>query len=345
MLYIPAKAPVDLYSPEMKRGVQLYVKRVFVMDECRELLPSHLRFIKGVVDAHDLSLNVSREILQQDRQIALIRKQLVKKVLATLDEMQRDNAEQYATFWTEFGPVLKEGLANWDTQDKEKLMDLVVAPSTTQARTSLTEYVGRMKPDQDAIYYLVGSAKDSVAKSPLLEAFVAKGIEVLLFSDQVDEFWLERAPTYRDKAMKSIARGDIDLGTKASSDDEARFKDLLDALRVYLDSEVKEVRLSQRLATSAAVLVSDEHDMTPRMQRMMEQLGQSPPLSKRILELNPTHPLIAKLQAIYTESKTDPRIEQIGKLLLGQAHLAESGAIPDLGAFSQALTDVMLRAT
>jgi molecular chaperone HtpG len=345
LLYIPAKAPVDLYSPEMKRGVQLYVKRVFVMDECRELLPSHLRFIKGVVDAHDLSLNVSREILQKDRQIALIRKQLVKKVLATLEEMQRDNAEQYTQFWTEFGPVLKEGLANWDALDKEKLMDLVVAPSTTQPRTSLTEYVGRMKEGQDAIYYLVGSAKDSVAKSPLLEAFVAKGFEVLLFSDQVDEFWLDRGPTYRDKPMKSIARGDIDLGTKASTDDEARFKDLLDALRVYLDSEVKEVRLSQRLATSAAVLVSDENDMTPRMQRMLEQLGQSAPLSKRILELNPTHPLVAKLQAIYTESKTDPRIEQIGKLLLGQAHLAESGAIPDLGAFSQALTDIMLRAT
>ena len=345
LLYIPAKAPVDLYSPEMKRGVQLYVKRVFVMDECRELLPSHLRFVKGVVDAHDLSLNVSREILQKDRQIALIRKQLVKKVLATLEDMQRDNAEQYTQFWTEFGPVLKEGLASWDAQDKEKLMDLVVAPSTTQARTSLTEYVGRMKEGQDAIYYLVGSAKDSVAKSPLLEAFVAKGFEVLLFSDQVDEFWLDRGPTYRDKPMKSIARGDIDLGTKASTDDEARFKDLLDALRVYLDSEVKEVRLSQRLATSAAVLVSDEHDMTPRMQRMLEQLGQSAPLSKRILELNPTHPLVAKLQAIYTETKTDPRIEQIGKLLLGQAHLAESGAIPDLGAFSQALTDIMLRAT
>ena len=346
LLYIPAKAPFDLYSPEMKRGVQLYVKRVFVMDECRDLLPAHLRFVKGVVDAHDLSLNVSREILQKDRQIQLIRKQLVKKVMVTLEELQRDAPDQYAQFWTEFGPVMKEGLASYDTQDKDKLLELVSARSTQKDHTSLAEYVARMKDGQDAIYFLVGASPETVARSPLLEAFVAKGYEVLLFSDPVDEFWLDRAPAFQGKALKSISRGDVDLGTPAASDDaRAKFADLLACLRVHVQDEVKEVRLSQRLASSAACLVGDEHDMTPRMQRMMEQLGQPVQKPKRILELNPTHPLIGKLQAIFVEDKADPRLEQCAKLLLGQAHLAESGSLPDQSAFGGALTEIMLRAT
>lgn len=346
LLYIPTKAPFDLYSPEMKRGVQLYVKRVFVMDECRDLLPSHLRFVKGVVDAHDLSLNVSREILQKDRQIQLIRKQLVKKVLATLEELLRESPDQYAQFWAEFGPVLKEGLANYDVQDKDKLLDLVIAPSTQHERTTLAEYVARMKEGQDAIYFLVGASKETVARSPLLEAFAEKGYEVLLFSDPVDEFWLDRAPAFQDKPLRSISRGDIDLGSKATTDDQrARYADLLAGLRVYLQDEVKEVRLSQRLASSPACLVNDENDMTPRMQRMLEQLGQTPQKVKRILELNPAHPLLGKLHAIFTESKSDPRLEQCAKLLLGQAHLAESGTLPDQASFGSALTDIMLRAT
>jgi molecular chaperone HtpG len=346
LLYIPSKAPFDLYSAEMKRGLQLYVKRVFVIDECRDLLPAHLRFVKGVVDAHDLSLNVSREILQKDRQIQVIRKQLVKKVLATLGELQRDAPDQYAQFWAELGPVLKEGLASYDAQDKDKLLELVVAPSTQHERTTLAEYVARMKDGQDAIYFLVGSSKDAVAKSPLLEAFVEKGYEVLLFSDPVDEFWLDRAPTFRDKPIKSIGRGDIDLGAKATNDDErARFADLLACLRVHLQDEVKEVRLSQRLATSPACLIGDEHDMTPRMQRMLEQLGQPPTKTKRILEVNPKHVLLQKLQAIFAESRADPRLDHCAKLLYGQAHLAESGTVADLATFNQALTDIMLRAT
>jgi molecular chaperone HtpG len=316
------------------------------MDECRDLLPAHLRFVKGVVDAHDLSLNVSREILQKDRQIQVIRKQLVKKVLATLEELHRDAPDQYAQFWAELGPVLKEGLASYDTQDKDKLLELVVAPSTQHERTTLADYVARMKEGQDAIYFLVGSSKDAVAKSPLLEAFVEKGYEVLLFSDPVDEFWLDRAPKYRDKPMTSIGRGDIDLGTKATSDDErARFADLLACLRVHLQDEVKEVRLSQRLASSPACLVGDEHDMTPRMQRMLEQLGQAPTKTKRILEVNPKHALLQKLQTIFVESRSDPRLSECAKLLYGQAHLAESGTVPDLTTFNQALTDIMLRAT
>jgi len=346
LLFIPEKAPYDVYSPEMKRGLQLYVKRVFVMDECRDLLPSHLRFVRGVVDAHDLSLNVSREILQKDRQIAAIRKQLVKKVLGALDETKREQSEKYDAFWTELGPVLKEGLANYDTQDKDKLLELVLAASTREVgkRTSLADYVARMKEGQDAIYYLVGT-KDTVTKSPLLEAFVAKGYEVLLFSDPVDEIWLERAPSFQDKPLRSIARGDIDLGDKPADDEQkTKFADVLAALRVALQEEVKEVRLSQRLASSPVCLVSDEHDPTPAMQRIMEQLGRNTGKVKRILEVNPNHPLLPKLHAIHTESASDPRISQFAQLLYGQAHLAEAGTVPDQAVFSQALFDVMMRA-
>lgn len=343
LLFIPSKAPFDLYNPEMKRGLQLYVKRVFVMDECKDLLPPYLRFVRGVVDAHDLSLNVSREILQKDRQIQVIRKQLVKKVLATLGEVQRDAADTYMTFWTELGPVLKEGLLAGDA-DKDKLLDLVMAESTRGSeRTSLADYVGRMKDGQDAIYFLVGPSQEHVAKSPLLEAFAAKGFEVLLFSDAIDELWLENAPAFRDKPLKSISRGDINLGGNDAAAQPEQYADLLTCLRVHLQDEVKEVRLSQRLASSPVCLVQDENDLSPRMQRMMEQLGHAAPKPKRILEVNPSHPIVGKLQAIYAASKADPRLSEYAKLLLGQAHLAESGVLPDPAAFSQVLTEVMLR--
>jgi len=354
LLYIPSKAPFDLYSAEMKRGVQLYVKRVFVMDECKELMPTHLRFVKGVVDAHDLSLNVSREILQKDRQIQVIRKQLVKKVLATLDEMKRDKPEDYLQFWAAFGPVLKEGLLSYDTQDNDKLLELVVTASThdTAKLASLDDYVGRMKEGQDAIYFLAGASKEAIARSPLLEAFADKGYEVLLFADPIDELWLERAPSFKTKPLKSIGRGEIELGSeddrkKAAEDlqdKQKEYSDLLTYFRVHLQNEIKEVRLSSRLTSSPVCLVSDEHDITPRMQKMLEQLGQKPPKMKPILELNPRHQLIPKLQAIFAENKADPRLGLYAELLLGQAHLADSGQLPDPTAFSRSLADVMLHA-
>src|SRR5580658_8774554 len=352
LLFIPSKAPFDLYSPEMKRGVQLYVKRVFVMDECKDLLPQYLRFIKGVVDAHDLSLNVSREILQKDRQIQVIRKQLVKKVLATLEEMKAGSAKEYAEFWAQFGPVLKEGLLGFD-DDRDKILGLVVAESTAAPSdlTSLEQYVGRMKEGQDAIYFLTGASKDAVARSPLLEAFAEKGYEVLLFSDPVDEIWLERAPKFKDKALQSIGRGEIKLGseddrkkeTEALEEKKKEYGDLLACFRVALQEEIKEVRLSNRLTSSAVCLVGDDHDMSPRMQKMLEQLGQKPPKVKRVLELNPSHPLIAKLRVVFLENKEDPRLKLYAELFLGQAHLAESGQLPDPGAFSHVLAEVMLR--
>jgi molecular chaperone HtpG len=354
LLYIPSTAPFDLYSAEMKRGLQLYVRRVFVMDECRELMPQHLRFVKGVVDAHDLSLNVSRELLQKDRQIQVIRKQLVKKVLATLEEMKRDQEEDYLKFWAAFGPVLKEGLLPGGTQDQDKLLDLIMAPSThheTQP-TSLEQYVGRMKEGQDAIYFLVAPSRDTAARSPLLEAFKAKGYEVLLFWDPVDELWLERAPRFKDQPLRSIGRGEIELGTEderkqrgeALEEQQREYADLLTCFRVHLQEDVKDVRLTTRLTSSPACIVGDEHDPSPRMVRMMEQLGQQPPKVKPILELNPGHALMARLQAMFADSKTDPRLASYARVLLGQAHLADSGHLPDPDAFSKALTELMLGA-
>jgi molecular chaperone HtpG len=352
LLYIPSKAPFDLYSPEMKRGLALYVKRVFVMDECKELLPQYMRFIKGVVDSHDLSLNVSREILQKDRQIQIIRKQLVKRVLAVLEEMKKESSKEYFAFWTELGPVLKEGLLGFDVQDKDKLLDLVVAASTagTSTLTSFEEYLGRMKDGQDAIYYLTGASKDAVSKSPLLEAFVQKGYEVLLFSDPVDEIWLAQGAKFKDKPLTSIGRGEIKLGsdeerkkeTEALEDKSREYGDLLTCLRVALQDDIKEVRLSSRLTSSAVCLVSDDNDMSARMQKMLKQLGQEPQKTRAVLEVNPGHPLIPKLAAIFQQNKDDPRLKLYAELLLGQAHLAESGELPDPAAFSKVLADVML---
>lgn len=353
LLYIPSKAPYDLYNPEMKRGLQLYVKRVFIMEECRELMPSWLRFVRGVVDAHDLSLNVSREILQKDRQIQVIKKQLVKKVLSSLEDLKKDNNEKYLSFWAELGQVVKEGLVAPDS-DKNKVLELVLAASTNEEGklTSLDQYVERMKPGQDAIYYLSGPNPDTVRRSPLLEAFKAKGYEVLLFSDAIDELWLDRAPSFRDKPLKAIGKGEHELGTEEEKKQaqeekekkETELKDLLNALRAHLQEDIKEVRLSTRLTSSAVCLVGDEHDLTPSMQRILEQMGQPSQKMKRILELNPAHPLMGKLQAMFTENKADPRIKDYAQLLFGQAVLAESGQLKDPSEFTRLLAELMVRA-
>jgi molecular chaperone HtpG len=353
LLFVPSRPPFDLYSAEMKRGLQLYVRRVFIMDECRDLLPPHLRFVKGVVDAHDLPLNVSREILQKDRQIQIIRKNLVKKVYGVLEEMKREQKKEYLDFWTAFGPVLKEGLLSPE-EDKDRLLDLVMAPSTNSGTelTSLEHAAARMKEGQEGIYFLTGPSPEALAHSPLLEAFTQKGYEVLLFGDPVDEVWLERAPKYRGKPLISIGRGEVKLGTEeerqkesdALAEKQRQLGDLLSCLRAHVQDEIKEVRLSARLTSSAACLVADEHDLSPRMQRMLEQLGQKPPKVKRILELNPGHEIVAKLGDIFKENTGDPRLKLYAELLLGQAHLAESGQLPDPVAFSKLLADVMLRA-
>ena len=353
LLYIPSRAPFDLFQPEMKRGVQLYVKRVFIMDECKDLMPSWLRFVKGVVDAQDLPLNVSREILQKSRQIQAIRKQLTKRVLDTLDELKTESAESYATFWKELGPVLKEGLVPAEVAEKDKILGLLMVASThhSNSQTSLADYVSRMKEGQDAIYYLTGPNLETLRSSPHLEVFKAKGYEVLLFADGIDEVWLERDPEFSGRPFKSVGKGDVELGTdeekqsaeRAQAAKEVELKDVLNAIRVVLQDDVKEVRLSKRLTSSAACLVSEEGDISPQMAKMMAAMGQPVPKVKRIFELNGAHAVVEKMQKLFTADAQHPLLKDYARLLYGQSILAEGGQIDDPTAFNNALLEVMVK--
>ncbi len=357
LLFVPSRAPFDLYYRDMsRRGVQLYVKRVFIMDECEELLPSYLRFVKGVVDAEDLPLNVSRELLQQNRQVQVIRKHLVKKVLDALVELKRDDAPGYREFWRELGPCLKEGLLT-SGQREERVLELVITASTRDpdAPTSLAEYVERMKEGQESIYYLTGQNLDTLRRSPHLEAFRERGIEVLFFTDQVDEIWLQQRAEYQDKKLVSVLSAEVpELEKAEESSAEETTKDegaasqeldgLLMAMRAALQEQVKEVRVSKRLTTSATCLVTAGGDLTPQMERLMKATGQSIPTSKRILEVNPRHPVVEKLAARHSGSSSDPLIGDYAKLLYGQAVLAEGGALDDPSAFVQLMSELMARA-
>jgi molecular chaperone HtpG len=355
LLYVPSVAPFDLYHREMAhRGIQLYVKRIFIMDECRELMPEYLRFVKGVVDAEDLSLNVSREMLQQDRQIEAIRKHLVKKILETLGELKQNDEEKYLGFYSQFGPVLKEGLL--DPREKhERILDLVLCASTTNGSKlgSLAEAVDRIPEDQEVIYFLTGASLDATTRSPHLEAFKKKGIEVLLFSDRVDEVWLEQnPPEYQGKRWQSVDRGDIALDSDEEQEaaeeerkqEEDAFGELCGRLRVAVQDRVKEVRLSQRLTESPACLVNEEGELTPQMAAILREAGQDVPETQPILEINPTHPLLKKLRELCETDSSDRRIAEFGELLYGQALLAEGGRLDDPTAFSRKLADLMLRA-
>jgi molecular chaperone HtpG len=285
----------------------------------------------------------------------VIRKQLVKKVLGTLEDLKKDDFEKYLGFWGELGPVLKEGLVPFDVAEKNKVLELILVASTHEENklTTLDDYVSRMKPGQDAIYYLSGPSAETVRRSPLLEAFRAKGYEVLLFSDPIDELWLERAPMFKDKKMVAVGRGEHELGTdeekkKAQEEREEKereLKDLLTALRAHLQDEIKEVRLSTRLTASAVCIVGDEGDLSPSMLKILEQMGQPVTKTKRILELNPAHPLMEKLSAMFKDNKADPRIKEYAELLYGQAMLAESGQLKDPAAFTRMVADLMVRAS
>jgi molecular chaperone HtpG len=353
MLFIPAQAPFDLYFREGRRGVQLYVKRVFIMEDCEDLLPENLRFVKGVVDSEDLSLNISREILQQNRQIQRMRKGVVGKVLDALAQMKDKDEAKYRTFWEQFGPVLKEG-AFQDHENREKLLDLFLFDSTAgEERTSLRAYVDRMKPDQDAIYYVTGPSRSAAEASPHLEAFREKGYEVLLLTDNVDEVWTQYAPPYDDKPLTSIARGDVELGSEeerkqaeeARKEKQEAHKSLLEALKQPLGDHVKEVRFSARLTESAACIVGDTSDMSPQLEQILRAAGQEAPSVKRILELNPAHPILDKLQGIYDANADDPRIGDYARLLYGQAVLAEGQQPPDPAGFSRLVAKLMVDAS
>jgi molecular chaperone HtpG len=349
LLFIPARAPLDLWSAEAKRGVQLYVKRVFIMEDCEALTPGYLRFLRGVVDAHDLSLNVSREILQQDRQIQAIRRRLVRKVFSTIKELSPD---QYRTFWEQFGRAVKEGLVT-TPDDRESILDICSFQSTHDSAqwTRLSEYVDRMAESQDAIYFMTGETRAMIENSPHLEAFRAKGFEVLLLTDPVDEVWVDTVGEFGGKPLRSVAKGQVDLETEEDKQGsevlrEQQRKDfgpLLTWLTAKLADEVKEVRLSSRLTTSPACIVGDSFDLTPALARMIRASGQHIPDSKRILELNPSHGLVVGLRQAHEERPDDEALSETAELLYGTAVLAEGGELADPARFARLLADRLER--
>lgn len=346
LLFIPQHAPFDLFMREGKSGVHLYVKRVFIMDDADELLPEYLRFVKGVVDAQDLSLNVSREILQQDRQIRAIRRRLTKKVLTTIREIQATRPEDYRTLWTEFGRALKEGLVS-DTDNRDVLLQISSFASTAseEAQTTLAEYVARMKDGQKQIYFASGDSRQLLENSPHLEAFKAKGLEVLLLTDPVDEVWSSQVPEFEGMTFQSVAKGEVDLDAEddaeaaesAREEREKDFADLLGWLTETLGDQVKSVRLSTRLTTSPACIVGDDFSMSPALERMYRASGQPVPVTKRILELNAEHPLVRALRTARTERPEDPAAAETAELLYGMALLAEGGELADPSRFTTLL--------
>jgi molecular chaperone HtpG len=352
LLFVPAQAPYDLFMRDAKRGVQLYVKRVFIMDDCEALVPEYLRFIKGVVDAQDLSLNISREILQQDRQIQLIRRRLVKKVLSALKDLMERDADRYRTFWTQLGRAVKEGLLN-DFENQRAILDISSFASThdPEQLTSLAQYVERMPEGQADIYYMTGESRTMIENSPHMEAFKAKGYEVLLLTDPIDEMWVESVADYDGRKLRSIAKGQVDLdGDDAAKEDDPErqeqkqtYAPLLTWLGKALDEQVKEVRLSSRLTTSPALLVGDAGDMTPALERMYRAMGQDGPKIKRILELNPTHPLVTGLREAHDARGDDPALVETAELLYGTALLAEGGELDDPARFAKLLADRLAR--
>lgn len=352
LLFLPTHAPLDLFSPQGRRGVQLYVKRVFIMEDCEALMPGYLRFVKGVVDAHDLSLNISRELLQQDRQIQVVRRRLVKKILATVKDLKANQPEKYRTFWTEFGAVVKEGLID-DTENRDSLLELLSVASTHDPAepTDLAGYVTRMKDGQTDIYYATGENRTTIENSPHMEAFRAKGFEVLLLTDPVDEVWVERVGEYEGKTLRSVAKGQVDLDTEeersaAEAERERQrteYADLLTWLGSTLADQVREVRLSARLTTSPACVVGDAQDITPTLEKMYRAMGHEVPQVKRILELNPTHPLVSGLRKAQEQGVTEESLKETAELLYGMALLAEGGELADPSRFTRILAERLAR--
>ncbi|WP_103513888.1 molecular chaperone HtpG [Streptomyces sp. SM10] len=356
LLFLPSHAPQDLFMQDHKRGVQLYVKRVFIMDDCEALMPTYLRFVKGVVDAQDLSLNVSREILQQDRQIEMMRRRLVKKVLSTVKDMRSGSPEKYGTFWKEFGRVLKEGLFQ-DFENRDAILEICSFTSTRDQEepTTLRSYVERMKEGQEQIYYMTGESRAAMESSPHMEAFRAKGYEVLLLTDPVDEVWVQSVPEFDGKPLQSISKGEVDLDTDEEKKEveaereqqQQEYAGLLTWMTEQLGDTVKEVRLSSRLTVSPACIVSDTHDVTPALENMYRAMGQEVPQIKRILELNPSHALISGLKKVHAEQSgkdsSSTELAETAELVHGLALLSDGGELSDPSRFSRLMADRLER--
>ncbi|TMP17930.1 molecular chaperone HtpG [Pseudoalteromonas sp. S2893] len=348
LLYIPKKAPFDLWNRERQSGLKLYVQRVFIMDDAEQFMPSYLRFVKGLLDSNDLPLNVSREILQDNKVTQAIRKGCTSRILKMLERMAKNKAEDYQTFWNEFGQVIKEGPAE-DTANKEAIAKLLRFSSThTDSETqdvSLEQYIERMNDEQDKIYYVVADSFTAAKNSPHLEIFRKKGIEVLLLSDRVDEWMMSHLTEFNEKSFQSITRGDLDLGKlddeetkKAQEESEKEVEGLIERIKTALGEEVKEVRFTHRLTDSPACVVSDENDMSSQMQKLMESVGQPVPEAKPVFELNPEHQLVKHLN----DEQDEDKFAQWSHVLLDQALLAERGTLKDPTGFVTRLNKLML---
>ena len=352
LLFVPSTKPFDLFDPERKSRVKLYVRRVFITDEGTELLPAYLRFLRGVVDSEDLPLNISREMLQSNPMVARIRQQLTRRVLTELGKKATEAADEYATFWDNFGAVLKEGLYE-DREQRDTLLELARFRSTArEGLVSLDEYVEKMRPGQDAIYTITGDNLDIVKRSPQLEGFRARGVEVLLLTDPIDEFWVPAIGTYKEKPLKSATRGGIDLDKIAAPEEQpqeqpvappAKLASLIAIFKLALGDAVKDVRSSDRLTDSAVCLVADEGDMDMHLERLLKQHRQLDTAAKRILELNPRHKLIERLAATIGESGASDQIGEFAWLLLDQARIVEGEQLPDPPAFARRLAVLLER--
>ncbi len=345
LLYIPKNPPFDLYQREASKGLKLYVKRVFIMDDAEQLLPLYLRFVKGVIDSNDLPLNVSRELLQNNAVIESLRSATTRRVLDTLEKMSKEQADKYAEFWQSFGPALKEGIAE-DFANKDKIAALLrfeTTQSEGKSTVSLADYIARMKDKQDKIYYVTADSAAAARHSPQLEIFKQKNIEVLLLSDRVDEWLVVHLSEFDGKSLQSIAKGMLDLDTFANEEEKkaheqvvAELKPLAEAVKDALGDAVKEVRISHRLTDSPACVVADDNDLGGHVQRLLKAAGQAMPESKPILELNPNHPIVKQLD----QNKGTEQFKQWSQILLSQAILAEGAPLVDPATFVSQLNDL-----
>ena len=348
LLYIPARAPFDLWEREHRRGVKLYVRRVFIMDDAEQLLPVYLRFVRGVIDSADLPLNVSREILQESKDIDAMRAGNVKRVLSMIEDLAENDKEKFATFWKEFGRVIKEGVVE-DYANSERIAKILRFASThTDTDTqdvSLADYITRMKPEQEKIYFVTAETFAAAKNSPHLEVFRKKGVEVLLMADRVDEWVMQHFTEFEGKQLQSVAKGRLELGKledeeekKAQEKEEGESKPLLVRIGKSLGDTVKDVRVTLRLTDSPACLVADDHDIGANLQRMLKAAGQNVPDSKPILEINPHHPLVLRLK----DEADETRFSDLAKVLFDQSLLAEGGRLEDPAGFVKRLNQLML---
>ena len=348
LLYIPARAPFDLWDREHRRGIKLYVRRVFIMDDAEQLLPVYLRFVRGVIDSADLPLNVSREILQESKDIEAMRAGNVKRVLSMIEDLAENHKEKFATLWKEFGKVIKEGVVE-DYGNRERIAKIMRFASThtdTDAQeVSLADYIARMKPEQEKIYFVTAETFAAAKNSPHLEVFRKKGVEVLLMAERVDEWVMQHLTEFEKKPLQSVAKGRLELGKledeaekKAQEKEEGEAKPLLERIKKSLGETVKDVRVTLRLTDSPACLVADEHDMGANFQRMLKAAGQNVPMAKPIFEINPHHPLVQRLK----DESDDARFSDLAQVLFDQSMLAEGGHLEDPAGFVKRLNQLML---